>query len=82
MINRRSVVAGLFAAPAIVRAGSLMPIKLVDWTAPFPHRWFPQRWIIYGTSPAMDVLGDIRQLQYQINAGFFYDLFKIIKETD
>jgi len=34
MINRRSLITGLIsivAAPAIVRAGSLMPVKKMDW---------------------------------------------------
>ena len=37
-LSRRTLITGLIslvAAPAIVRAGSLMPVKAVDWTEGF-----------------------------------------------
>jgi hypothetical protein len=33
-LSRRSFVRGLIAAPAIVAASSIMPVKLIDWSAP------------------------------------------------
>ncbi len=44
MINRRGIIGGLislFAAPAIVRAGSLMPVKAVSDLPPWPIDWGP-----------------------------------------
>jgi hypothetical protein len=44
-INRRSLITGLIsfvAAPAIVRAGSLMPVKLMTPLMPDVFSWGPQ----------------------------------------
>jgi hypothetical protein len=53
MLARRSFLIGLgsaFAAPAIVRAASLMPVKAIADLD------------VYGRSPAMDALAEIREL--------------------
>lgn len=57
--SRRSLITGLvslIAAPAIVRAASLMPVK------PIPGAWIRRQGIVYGRSPAMDVLIDQAEL--------------------
>lgn len=70
-MNRRGFITGLasalVAAPAIVRAGSLMPVKLIDFDLP-----------LYGISPAMDVLPAIAELQERIRAALYADLFRVI----
>ena len=37
-MNRRSFLGGLFAAPAIVAVGNIMPVKLIDWATPVRGR--------------------------------------------
>lgn len=59
-LARRSLLAGLFCAPAIVRASSLMAIK------PFTF----ETNLVYGLSPGMQVLSDIRELN-AITAAFY-----------
>lgn len=67
MIGRRGFITGLIslvAAPAIVRAGSLMPVKvLVEPIYP-----------LYGHSPAMEMLGLLDGLEERIRIAFFADL--------
>jgi hypothetical protein len=68
-MNRRSLILGLttfLAAPAIVRASSLMSIKPVDgfsWCSgfetlniPAPHGAFPIEWAVVSKDMANDVL--------------------------
>lgn len=50
-MNRRGFITGLVslvAAPAIVRIGSLMPVRVM-----------PEELVVYGRSPAMDALPDL-----------------------
>ena len=54
MIARRKFLTGLFAAPAIVSIGNIMPVKLVDWSTPAESeliavRWDYYRWKYYWT---------------------------------
>jgi len=39
LISRRGFLTGLIAAPAIVHAGNLMPVKAVNW-------WGPPLWLL------------------------------------
>lgn len=56
MIHRRGFITGLIslvAAPAIVRAGSLMPVKMM----------IEPIWPPYGRSPAIEFFGAFEELQ-------------------
>src|SRR4051812_3637220 len=71
MLNRRGFLTGmgsLLAAPAIVRAASLMPIRAIEvpgWPMP-PEDWMPFDLrpgavnSVYGQSPAMLIMPDLR----------------------
>ena len=68
LIHRRGLLGGLgalFAAPAIVRASSLMPVKAID---DMP---------LWGKSPMMGALEDLQQ----INALYFAALFKTLNDS-
>lgn len=75
MTTRRSFIAGLgltlFAAPAIVRASSLMAVRPIPRpTFVFRTKLPPGTWRYlapYGRSPAMDALADVRELQFLEN---------------
>jgi hypothetical protein len=54
MLTRRSILRGLIAAPAIVSAGSIMPVKL--WKVPTPM------WRTYGARDALAVKLYTKQL--------------------
>jgi len=45
MISRRNFLGGLIAAPAVVKIGSLMPIKgiIMDFQPPFDYHYFHQQ---------------------------------------
>ncbi len=61
--SRRSFIAGLVsfvAAPAIVRAANIMPVKSVDDLALWQ---FGNDLEVYGHSPAMEVLPDLMTIQ-------------------
>lgn len=66
--SRRSFITGLVslvAAPAIVRAGSLMPVKAERWLTfneVVDRYWVPEG-EVYGMSPAMQALPDLQALQ-------------------
>lgn len=69
MIGRRGFIAGVVsfvAAPAIVRVGSIMPVKVmpVSVRVVLP----PQGWsdITYGRSPAIEALSDMAELERQL----------------
>lgn len=58
--SRRSFITGLIAfaaAPAIVRAESLMPVKVMPFNV--DTGWIPDP---YGRSPMMDALADLLEL--------------------
>ena len=63
MLNRRGLITGLIslvAAPAIVRASSLMPVKVyreIDLLN------LP----VYGRSPAMDALPDMAEINWRVH---------------
>ncbi len=62
VIHRRSFLVGLgaslFAAPAIVRAASIMPVRAIeDWELTLPP---------YGRSPMMEALPTLRCLEEQL----------------
>lgn len=64
MLQRRRLItgiAGLLVTPAIVRAASLMPVKVhpLDYWAP------------YGRSPAMDMLANIQEINARVQAQFY-----------
>lgn len=85
MIERRAFLTGLIslvAAPAIVRAGSLMPVKVIelrDDPVHFITEYWDGRVIrytlptgdVYGRSPAMDVLADLKDIHERIDRAFF-----------
>ena len=50
MIARRKFLTGLFAAPAIVSIGNIMPVKLVDWSTPAKSELIAARWDYYWTT--------------------------------
>jgi Bacteriophage head to tail connecting protein len=62
--SRRNFITGLVsfvAAPAIVRAANIMPVKSVD--LPNGILWeVTQDGMVYGRSPMMDVLPSVREL--------------------
>lgn len=68
MIGRRGFITGLVslvAAPAIVRAGSLMPVKMVEFEFSSTE--------LYGISPAMQALP-------MIERDYLERLFKLLLE--
>ena len=56
MIARRKFLTGLFAAPAIVSIGNIMPVKLVDWSTPAKSELIAGRWVYYWTAPTKSEL--------------------------
>lgn len=55
MLSRRGFFAGLaaaIAAPAVVKAASIMPVKV----------WKRETWVVYGDSPTMKSLADMMDL--------------------
>ena len=68
-LHRRSFLAGLFAAPAIVKASSIMPVKA--W-GPLP---------VYGASPMFNALEDIRWIQERIAKAFYLDADLMVGST-
>ncbi len=78
MISRRSVLWGLVAAPAIVRAGSLMPVKALtgspfvfdegNVTAWVPIEWVQGRIIIVGPTLSTGVDNMLRVVQSRVRA--------------
>jgi hypothetical protein len=83
MIERRKFLTGLIslvAAPAIVRAGSLMPVKAME--GPVVLREIDL--MVYGRSPAMDALpsfaamNEMNELRERINRAFFLEQYAII----
>lgn len=64
--TRRGFITGLatlIAAPAIVRVGSLMPVRGVV-----------MEWVPYGESPVMGALRDLAEIEEKIRRAFFMDL--------
>lgn len=80
MIERRAFLTGLIslvAAPAIVRAGSLMPVKAnLIWGEQLRFSLPPGE--VYGLSPAMQMLRDLEEIRARINREFFDDLHSAI----
>lgn len=79
ILTRRSILGGLIsamAAPAIVRAASLMPVsalapEITIVTVGSVERLILDRaleWGVYGRSPAMDALPDLATLQQMARA--------------
>lgn len=79
MIERRAFLTGLIslvAAPAIVRAGSLMPVK-ADLIWGEQLRFSLPVGEVYGCSPAMSMLRDLAEIRERINLAFFDDLLRL-----
>lgn len=75
MITRRGFtigLAGLVAAPAVVKIESLMRLRSTpQLIMPLPF---------YGRSPVMSILEDIRLMQEQINQSYYTDLYKMLSD--
>ena len=58
MISRRGFLTGLIAAPAIVHAGNLMPVKAVNWWGPplWPLRPFYVEYVFHVAPETLTLL--------------------------
>lgn len=77
MITRRGFIIGLaelVAAPAVVKIESLMRLRST------PQLIVPEFLPVYGRSPVMSVLEDIRLMQEQINQSYYVDLYKMLSD--
>src|SRR5215212_5400681 len=79
-LTRRSLLRGLFAAPAIVAVNNIMPVKL--WVPPTPVPWFTPGGLSIGIAPigsVADSLTDFKSLKWE-SVGFVEDIGDTLPE--
>jgi len=81
-LSRRGLIRGLgvslIAAPAIVRAASLMPVKAMPqatWRQVHDGSLLLDA---YGRSPAMDALADMEEINRRVERYLYRDLYRAI----